>query len=392
MSKFLISLLLSLSLATPLLSANAETGVTDNEILLGTANVLSGSSEFYGRQTNIGIKALVNSVNDHGGINGRKIRVISEDDRYEQDGAIASFQKLSAQGVFGIAGLVGSAPLAKYLPMSQNNKLPIAGFYPGPIFVGDPVKRYAFTARASYRDEMRQTVDHLWKDMNVRKIAVIFQNDSFGADLLEGVKTALQKYNAEMVAVGSYTRNKDNVAEAVEIVRKANPEAVIFAGVYHPCAQVAKLAHDSNWNPIFVLNSGTGVDAFILEAGSDAEGKLVTEVAPPISRNDLPLIDKYTKALGQYFPKEKPNFVSLRGYIDALIWIEGLKRAGKHPTRESFVDGLERLHNQDVGLGKGMDLNYSSEDHLGFHNVFFGIVKNGQVVSFNSWKKIAIKR
>jgi branched-chain amino acid transport system substrate-binding protein len=109
--------------------ARAETGITDSEIIMGTANVLSGPSEFYGRQTNIGIKSLINSVNDQGGINGRKIRIISEDDHYESDGAIAAFQKLSSQGVFAIGGLVGSAPLAKYLPMSQNYKVPLAGFY-----------------------------------------------------------------------------------------------------------------------------------------------------------------------------------------------------------------------------------------------------------------------
>jgi len=140
------------------------------------------------------------------------------------------------------------------------------------------------------------------------------------------------------------------------------------------------------------VNSGTGVDAFIQDAGSDAEGKLVTEVAPPTSRKDLPLIIKYQKDLEKYFPKEKPNFVSLRGYIDALVCVEGLKRAGKNPTRESFVDALEHIHHLDVGLGKGMELSYNSDDHLGFHNVFFGVIGNGQVSSFNAWKKLAVKK
>lgn len=227
--------------------------------------------------------------------------------------------------------------------------------------------------------------------MNVRRVAVIYQNDSFGADLLEGVKQELRKYGSEVVAAGGYTRNLNNVEEAIEAVRKGNPEVVIFAGVYNPCAQAVKLARQKNFNPLFVLNSGTGVDAFITEAGADADGKIVTEVAPPPVRLDLPLINKYQKDLKEFFPQAKPNFVSLRGYIDALIWVEGLKRAGKDLTRDGFVAALEEIRNLDVGLGTGMALSYSPTDHLGFHNVFFGIITNGQVSSVNSWKKLAVK-
>ena len=97
-------------------------------------------------------------------------------------------------------------------------------------------------------------------------------------------------------------------------------------------------------------------------------------------------------ALKEYYPKEKPNFVSLRGYIDGVIYVEGLKRTGKDVTREKFVDALEKIHHLDIGLGKGMALNYSPTDHLGFHNVFFGIIRNGEVVSFSDWKKLDLKR
>jgi len=389
--KSVVSLLLLASLFC-IRPGACETGVTDKEILLGVSNVQSGSNEFYGKQTTIGFKALMDAVNEKGGINGRKIRVITEDDRYEPDGAISCFQKLVSQGVFGIGGIVGSTCLARYLPMAMNFKVPVAGYYAGPIFAGEPVKRYCFTARASYRDEVKAQVDHLWNDLHIRRIAVIYQNDPFGADLLEGVKQELQKYGSEVVAAGSYTRNQNNIAEAVEAVKKADPEAVILAAVYNPCAQVVKLAKETKWNPIFVINSGSGVDVFITEAGANAEGIILSEVAPPPSRIDLPLIKAYLSALKQYYPKEKPNFVSLRGYIDGLIFIEGLKHTGKDLTRDKFVDALEKIHHEDVGLGKGMALNYSPTDHLGFHNVFWGVIRNGEVVSFSDWKKLGLKK
>jgi ABC-type branched-subunit amino acid transport system substrate-binding protein len=373
-------------------ACRADIGATDKEILIGACNVLSGPSQAYGQQTDIGINTLFNSVNAEGGIFGRKIRVLTDDDKYEPDGAIACFNRMKDKGVFAISGLVGSICLAKYLPMAENNKVPAIGYYPGPYFVSEPAKKYCFSARASYRDEMRQIVKHLWNDVGVRKIGVIYQNDSFGADCLEGVKTTLAEHGAEVVAAGSYTRNLNNIGEAFNTVKKANPEAVIIGAVYKPASEIAKLAGETNWHPLFVLNSGSGADSFLELAGKDAEGFLFTEVAPPPSRTDLPLVKNYQKALSEYFPKEKPNFVSLRGYIDAMVIAEGLKKAGKDVTREKFVEALEKINHKDIGLGKGMDLTYTPADHLGFHNVFFCWIKNGQVESFNDWRSLRAKK
>jgi ABC-type branched-subunit amino acid transport system substrate-binding protein len=146
------------------------------------------------------------------------------------------------------------------------------------------------------------------------------------------------------------------------------------------------MAHQQGWHPIFAINSGSSEEAFVKAAGKDAEGTLITEVCPSVLRTDLPLINKYLKSLKQYYPDNKPGSVSLRGYIDAVVWLEGLKRAGKEVTREKFIDALESIHHLDVGLGRGMELSYSPTDHLGFHKVFFQIVKNGEVIEFTDWK------
>jgi branched-chain amino acid transport system substrate-binding protein len=274
------------------------------------------------------------------------------------------------------------------LPMATTHKLPVAGFYNGTYFVGEPVKKYVFGCRASYRDEMHEAVDHLWKDSGFRKFAVIYQNDAYGVDCLTGVKEGLAKHGADVVAASSYTRNHSDVADAVNEVKKANPDVVFLGAVYKPCAQIVKLAREASWNPVFVMNSGSSVDAFVDMAGADAEGKLFTEVVPPTSRTDLPLIASFQKNLKKYYPKEKPGFVNLRGYMDAVVWAEGLKRAGKDLTREKFVNAMEGIKATDIGLGKGMELSYSPTDHLGFHKVFFGSFKDGTAQSFDSWKSL----
>ena len=133
----------------------------------------------------------------------------------------------------------------------------------------------------------------------------IYQNDAYGVDCLEGVKEGLKKHGSDVVAMSSYTRNHSDVNEAFETVRKADPEVVFLGAVYKPAAQIVKMAREANWNPIFVLNSGSSSDFFVDLAGGDAEGKIFTEVVPPISRVDLPLIAKFVKQLKQY-PNESP--------------------------------------------------------------------------------------
>ena len=392
MSKSFITMAAAAILATGLCVAGlAENkGVTDTEIVIGTCNALSGPSEFGGKETNVGIKTYMSQVNAEGGINGRIVKVISEDDRYEPDAAIGVFQKMMQNGAFGITGAYGSTCLARYIPLCEKNKVPCVGNYAGTHFVGDPVRHWIFNARAPYKDEEHELIDKLWA-CGFRRFAVIYQNDPYGVDHLNSVKEGLKKHNAEIVGAGAYIRNSNNLGEAFAAVKATNPEVVILGAVYTPCSQVVKMARDVDWHPLFAINSGSSEEAFIREAGKNADGCLVTEVVPFCNQTNLPLISKYLKALKQYAPGETAGSCSLRGYIDALVWAEGLKRTGKDVTREKFVDALESIHHRNVGLGSGMELNYSPTDHLGFHKIFFGQVKNGQVNSFADWNKLKVK-
>ncbi len=167
-------------------SVLAETGVTDKEILLGTANTLSGPSEYVGREMNIGFQTYVNYVNDNGGVSGRKIKVTSCDDKYETDSAILCFRKLVSDGVFGITGCYGAALIAKYIPLAMNAKIPLVGFSSGPVIAAQPVKRYVFTIRPDFVQEQSQMVDKLWDEGGMRKVAVIYQADLYGNNILTG--------------------------------------------------------------------------------------------------------------------------------------------------------------------------------------------------------------
>src|SRR5690348_1712640 len=91
--------------------------------------------------------------------------------------------------------------------------------------------------------------------------------------------------------------------------------------------------------------------------------------------------------MAKYFSAAKPGFVSLEGFVDAMVLVEGIKRAGKDLTREKLVRALESIHDFDAGLGSRLKLSFSAANHKGFHNVYPTIVKGGVAVPFSDWSQ-----
>jgi ABC-type branched-subunit amino acid transport system substrate-binding protein len=96
----------------------------------------------------------------------------------------------------------------------------------------------------------------------------------------------------------------------------------------------------------------------------------------------------YRKYLAQYYPETPASFVSLEGFVDAMVVVEGLKRAGKDVTREKFVEAIESIHFLNLGLGPKLFLNYGPKDHKGFDNVYDTVVRSGQPVLFTDWSSL----
>jgi ABC-type branched-subunit amino acid transport system substrate-binding protein len=132
-----------------------------------------------------------------------------------------------------------------------------------------------------------------------------------------------------------------------------------------------------------------GTDELILEAGADAEGVIITQVVPPYYLTDFKTITTYRRALGKYLPSAKPNFVSLEGFVDAMVMVEGMKHAGKELTREGLIRGIESLHDLDLGLGPQLKLTYSPRDHKGINHVIPTVVRGGRAVPFTDWSMAA---
>jgi branched-chain amino acid transport system substrate-binding protein len=361
----------------------AETGVTDTEIKIGACNDQGSPSGIRGKLLTAGARAYYEYVNEKGGVHGRKINLIARDDLYDPEKTIECLKGLIADGVFAGAHFLGSPNAAKVMPMAESNKLPVFGFISGAGFIYEPVKRYMFNLRASYEDETKEFVDVAWRKLGHRKIAVIYQDDAFGVSNLDGVNRALKAYGATPVAVASLPRASLDVAKAVETVMAAKPDAVILGLIGPPVREIVKTAKAAGSTSLFMT---TTIDPAVYEA----EGTVIAQLMPPFDDEKLTGVALYNKLLKKY-PEAKPGYVGLEGFAQAMVVVEGLKRAGRDLTREKFVGSLELIKDYDMGMGD-LKVTFGSKDRKGTEKTYFTVVKGGKAVPLTDWSPFVLKK
>ena len=391
-SEFLHTAFFLCVLGTPLIAYSQNIpGVTEKTVTIGSCSALEGPSHSLGTETVTGASAYFSLINEEGGVNGRKLKLISYDDSYDPAKAQPCFDHLLGDNVFAMGFFVGTPTAVKYVPLAENNKIPLIGLFTGAQILYAPLRHWIVNVRASYYDETREQIEGVWDKLGYRKVGVIYPEDAFGTAVLGGVTEALKSRGAQPVAVGSYERQTANVGGAINTVQAASPQVVVIVGPPNTVAPILKQSHAKNWRPLFLTVSFVGTDELVLQAGDDAEGMVITQVVPPYYLTDLKGVAMYRRALSKYAPSARPNFVSLEGFVDAMVIVEGLKRAGKELTRDGLIRGIESIHEEDLGLGPQLKLNYSAKSHKGFDHVIPTVVRGGRAVPFTDWSTAAPK-
>jgi branched-chain amino acid transport system substrate-binding protein len=380
----------ALALCVSLLAgvAASEEGVTEKEIVIGSCSALTGPAKDQGLHQSAGARAYFESVNESGGVNGRKIKLLSYDDQYDPEKAVACFQRLLEEHSFVTGFFTATAPAVQYAKLAESHRVPMFGATSGGAFLYEPFKRYVLNVRPSFLDEAEQLVDHLWNDLKFRKIGVIYQSDVYGAAVLGHITEVLKKRGTAPVALGSFPRLSADPAEldpAIEIVRKAEPQAVVLASLAGSGADIIKRGRKAGWNVMF-LNIGAR-DSLIKGAGPEGDGTVVSQVFPSPDRVDVPLIARYHEIMKKYSPGIDTNY-AVEGFVGAVILVEGLKRAGAQPTREKFIEAVESIRGLDIGLGPQNLVNYGPKDHRAFNTCFYAVSRAGQGVALTDWKAL----
>ncbi len=369
---FITALLTSVGMLAHAQTAPTEVGVSNQEIKIGMANALTGPAAGLGNELKNGALAYLEKVNQAGGVNGRRITLVSVDDGYEPDRAAAATTKLiETEKVFALFGYVGTPTSSAAVPIASKAGVPFLFPFTGAEFLRTPVNPYVFNLRASYFDETEQMVERLTKDLNIKNIALFIQDDSFGEAGKAGVLRALSKRKMQPGAEVRYKRNTLQIEAGLAKLKAESPEAVIFIGTYKPFAKLVRQAKKEGLNPRFLTVSFMGTSEFIKEAGADGDGVVITQVMPSISDPSTSLVTQYLKDY-----KREPSYGSLEGYANALVLVTALDQSGRNLTRAQFMQTLKSLN---MNLG-GLPLAFSAKNHQGLSRVYLTQVKNGKAL------------
>ena len=323
-------------------------GVSDERVIFGQSAAFSGPAQELGRNMRLGIEAAFHEVNQRGGVHGRQVELSSLDDAYEPEAAIANTLQLIEDDVFALIGAVGTPTSRSAVPVAEAAGVPYIAPFTGAELLRDAQLENVLNLRASYYQETEEMVARLTGDLDIERIAVMYQDDSYGRAGLRGVQLALERRGAEPVAVGAYTRNTTAVKTALLDLRAGDPEAVIIIGAYRPVAALVSWARYTGLDPVFMTVSFVGSNALADELGPSGEGVFVTQVVPFPTDDALPVVAAYHDALSAYAPDAVPGFVSLEGYLAGRLAIAGLERCGRELDRACFLDGLLRGEAIDI--------------------------------------------
>ncbi|HEY4039026.1 MAG TPA: ABC transporter substrate-binding protein [Burkholderiaceae bacterium] len=366
-------LFLPLSLAALLGPAHAEDGVTAAEIRIGMTNAQSGPAGGLGSGMKAGAEAYFTKVNAAGGVLGRKVVLVSKDDGYEPARTAAETAGLiDTDKVFALFGYVGTPTSSAAVPIASKAQVPYLFAFTGAEFLRNPVTPWVFNVRASYFDETEAIVDHLLKDVGAKKIAMFMQDDAFGEAIKGGVARALFKRDLKIQAEARYKRNTMEIDPAIDALKQAQPDAIVFAGTYKQLAAAVRKARAAGISARFLTVSFIGTENFIAEAGSDGDGVYITQVMPSPGDAALPIVKQYLADM----KGANIGYTSLEGYVDAAVLVEALKKAGHEPTRAGLIGALENF-NEDVG---GMKVAFAAASHQGSKSVFLTRVQGGKAV------------
>ena len=335
--------------AATLAAKGDEVGVSVDAILFGQAAALEGPSSVLGQGMRHGIVAAFTEINAKGGVHGRKLQLISRDDGYDPDRSVVQTLRLIEDDkVFALIGAVGTATAMATIPITNARDVPFIGPVSGAELLRDLELSNVVNIRPSYGAEAETLIKHLTEDRHFTRIAIFYQDDSFGRDGLTGVKNALAKRGLELAAEGTFERNTRAVGAAWRTIKRAEPEAIVMVGTYGPSAEFIKLAHRSGLSPTFVNISFVGATALAKELGPDGEGVVVAQVVPFPWDRSIKLVADYQAAQKAFDPTLTPDFVSLEGYLSGRLAAAALEKVGPNPTRASLLRAINDIGRFDI--------------------------------------------
>ncbi len=360
------------------------------EIVLGMSTALSGPTSELGQAMRDGVELGLERINQEGGINGRRLRLVVLDDGYEPASTAPNMRRLiEEEKVLAIIGNVGTPTAIASLPLIREHRvLYFAPFTGAGLLRQTPPERYVINFRASYGEEIAAMVRALVENAGLapEEIAFFTQRDGYGDAGFAGGVAALRRYglvDERNILHVRYPRNTLAVENALAdiLLAEQTPRAIIMVGAYAPCAKFIRLARHAGLDSLMLNVSFVGGDFLARALGPEIDGVVVTQVVPHPRQQELPLVAEFRQDIKNYKQDMVPSFVALEGYIAVRLLARALAGMDGKPTREGLVEALEALGEFDLGLGRTLHL--GPEHHQASDQVWPTVLRAGELEPFD---------
>ncbi|HIB74013.1 MAG TPA: hypothetical protein EYO50_08860 [Candidatus Marinimicrobia bacterium] len=361
-------------------------GVTDTEVLIGNVQDLSGPLKELGAIIPSGSNMYFQYINDQGGVHGRSIKMLIEDHQYNPQKAVAATKKLVEKDqVFCLFQILGTSPCEAIRPILSETGTPLIAPATNSGTMSDLSREAGdliFHTDTGYDRQGEILVDYILNQNSDAKIGIVYQDDDYGENVLEGIARAEAEHEIT-VQKESYQRGAIDFKGQTMNLLKGGCTDVIIAGIVREPVTVMKTAEAMNYKPNF-FGTGPTVDARVGKlAGSAGEGFTATYWAN-MWNSDAPGPILYRELCEKYdIPEPYIGLYHYYGFATAQLLVEGLERAGRNPTRKSLVRGLETFKNWDVGSFP--PITYNRNDHAGVDKVQLVQMQNGEQVVITDW-------
>lgn len=317
---------------------------------------LSGPLGDLGQAMHQGARACFAAVNAQGGIAGRAIELVTMDDGYDTRRALANVDTfLADKASFALFNCMGTPMIEAMLPRVLESGTPFFAPFTGALVARPKTTRNIFNIRASYPDEAEQLVQHL-ATIGIRRIGIAYQNNSFGKEVFEGARLAMEKHKLSGSIAVTVENNGSDAAAAAQKLVAANPEAVLVGLAGKPTLDFVKAIRAQRRGlPLYAL-SVMGSAATLRALGDDATGIAVSQVVPSPGNSVVPVVREFQQAWKAAGITLEPSHLALEGYINARVFAEALRRAGRNASRAAFIDSTWNMKRHDLG---GFEVSFS---------------------------------
>ncbi|RJF95449.1 ABC transporter substrate-binding protein [Noviherbaspirillum saxi] len=327
-------------------------GVTDKEIVLGVITDLSGAVAQYGKESRNGMQMKVDEINAQGGVNGRKLRLVVEDNGYDPKKAVLATQKLvTGEKVFAVLGHLGTATNMAVLPFLIENK--VFNFLPQGASKEfyDPPNPYKVALAPSYRFMATTSLRYLLEKKDYKKIGVLYQDDDFGQDVLAGVELQLKADKKSLVEKVSYKRGATDFSSQMAKLRAADCDLVIVGATLRELVGSVLEAKKIGFSPAILTTAAAYSQQVPALGGRSMDGIYASSFIPlPYNDDPNPAVREYAAAYTKRF-NESPGLYSMYGTYTVDSFAKIAAKAGKNLTPETFNAAMESTRLEPDNFG-----------------------------------------